>query len=114
MQKQFKLSLLLPVPHQNKRGPEVRVRGGLSSRPHLLYSFPQRDKTMQSTAMKLEQRVNALERQLRRMKSEWRAVRKASRRPWWEQLAGRFKNGSLFDEIIEAGNAYRRSLTPRA
>ena len=69
---------------------------------------------MQSTAMKLEQRVNALERQLRRMKSEWRAVRKASRRPWWEQLAGRFKNNPLFDEIIEAGNAYRRSLTPRA
>ena len=72
----FDLSLL-PLPHQNKRRPEVGVRGGnclpslkvyvtawpfvmpptprcdwLSSRSRLLYSLPQRDRTMPSTAPK--------------------------------------------------------------
>jgi len=68
---------------------------------------------MQSTATKLERRVNVLERELRKMRSELKAVRKVSQQPWWKRLAGRFKNDPLFDEIIEAGNVYRRSLTPR-
>ena len=65
---------------------------------------------MQSAAAKLEKRVNVLEQQLRQIKSELRTVRMASRRPWWQQLAGRFKNDPLFDEIIKAGKAYRRSF----
>ena len=69
---------------------------------------------MQSTAIKLEKRVTVLERQLRRVRSELKAVRKSSQRPWWERLSGRFKDDSLFDEIIKAGKAYRRSMTPRA
>jgi hypothetical protein len=69
---------------------------------------------MQSTVTKLEQRVTVLERELRKMRSEWNAFRKASQQPWWKRLAGRFKNDPLFDEIIAAGNAYRRSLTLRA
>ncbi len=69
---------------------------------------------MPSTATKLERRVTVLERELRKMRSELKTVRKVSRQPWWKRLAGRFKNDPLFDEIIEAGNAYRRSLTPRA
>lgn len=68
---------------------------------------------MQSTTTKLERRVNVLERELRKMRSELKAVRKVSQQPWWKRLAGRFKNDPLFDEIIEAGNVYRRSLTPR-
>jgi hypothetical protein len=57
---------------------------------------------MQSAAAKLEKRVNVLEQQLRQIKSElrtyvWRLG------PWWQQLAGRFKNDPLFDEIIKAG-----------
>jgi len=69
---------------------------------------------MQSTATKLEQRVTFLERELRKMRSELKAVRKAFQQPWWIRLAGRFKNDPVFDEIIEAGKAYRRSLPPRA
>ena len=69
---------------------------------------------MQSTATKLERRVTVLEQELRKMRSELKAVRKVSKQPWWTRLAGRFKNDALFDEIIEAGNAYRRSLPPRA
>ena len=68
---------------------------------------------MQSTATKLEQRVTNLERELRKMRSELKAVRKSSRQPWWKRLAGNFKNDPLFDEIVEAGKAYRRSLIPR-
>jgi hypothetical protein len=69
---------------------------------------------MQPTATKLEQRVTVLERELRKMRSELKAVRKASLQPWWKRLAGRFKNDPVFDEIIEAGKACRHSLTPRA
>jgi len=68
---------------------------------------------MPSAARKLEQRGTVLERELREMRSELKAVRKTSKQPWWTRLAGRFKNDALFDDIIEAGNAYRRSLTPR-
>jgi hypothetical protein len=69
---------------------------------------------MQPTATKLEQRVTVLERELQKIRSELKAIRKASQQPWWKRLAGRFNNDPLFDEIIEAGKAYRRSLTPRA
>ncbi len=65
---------------------------------------------MQSTARKLEQRVTVLEEELRKVRSELKAVRRASKQPWWTRVAGRFKNDALFDEIIKAGNAYRRSL----
>jgi len=69
---------------------------------------------MPSTATKLERRAPVLERELRKIRSELKAVRKASQEAWGKRLAGRFKNDSLFDEIVEAGNAYRRSLTSRA
>jgi hypothetical protein len=71
-------------------------------------------KMMQPVATKLEARVTILERQLQRMKSELKAVRKTSQRPWWERVSGRFKNDPLFDEIARAGKAYRRSLNTRS
>lgn len=69
---------------------------------------------MQPATTSLEERVTALERQLRKMRSELKAVRKVSKQPWWTRLAGRFKNDALFDEIMEAGKAYRCSVTPRS
>ena len=69
---------------------------------------------MPSTAMKLEQRVTVLERELRKVRSELKSVRTGSQQPWWKQLAGSFKNDPIFDEIIEAGHAHRRSLARRA
>lgn len=68
---------------------------------------------MRPVNRKLEERVTDLERQLRTMKSQLESVRKASRKPWWEELAGRFKNDPLFDEISEAGQTYRRALARR-
>lgn len=61
---------------------------------------------MPTTATTLERHVTVLERELRKMRSELKAARKVSQKPWWKRLAGRFKN----DEIIAAGNAYRGSL----
>lgn len=63
-------------------------------------------------AANLEKRVDALERELKSLKS---AVREnKSEGPWWERLAGAFKDDPLFDEIVEAGQKYRRSQTRRS
>ena len=69
---------------------------------------------MQSTTAKLEQRVTVLERELRKMRSELKAVRKTSQLPWWKRLTGGFKNDPLLHQIMDAGQAYRRSLALRA
>ena len=69
---------------------------------------------MRPEARKLEDRLTALERQVQTVKSQLKAVKKASKKPWWEDLAGRFKNDPLFDEIAEAGQAYRKALARRA
>ena len=68
---------------------------------------------MPSTATQLDRRVTLLERQLRKMRSELKVTRQASQEPWWQRLAGKFKNDPLFDETIKAGKAYRRSLVAR-
>lgn len=62
-------------------------------------------------AANLEKRVEALERELRSLKS---ALRKKSRQPWWDRLAGTFEGDPIFDEIVEAGRKYRKSLVRRA
>jgi hypothetical protein len=69
---------------------------------------------MQSTSTNLEKRVSALEKELRKVKSALKLVPKRPQQPWWERLAGQFEDEPLFDEIVEAGRAYRRSLAPHA
>ena len=69
---------------------------------------------MRTANAKLTERVAALERRLRKVQSQLKVVRQAPQQPWWERLASRFKDEPLFDEVVEAGQAYRRSLTPRA
>ena len=64
-------------------------------------------------AANLEKRVDALEREVRLLKSVIGKVEE-SQRPWWERLAGAFKDDPLFDEIVEAGQKYRRSLVSRS
>lgn len=63
-------------------------------------------------AANLEKRVDALERELRSLKS---AVRKNKNKgAWWEHLAGAFKDDPLFDEMVEAGRKYRQSSARRS
>lgn len=63
-------------------------------------------------AANLEERVDALEREVRILKS---AVKKRGKNqsPWWEKMAGMFKDDHLFDEIVASGKRYRRSLSSR-
>jgi len=67
---------------------------------------------MKTSETRLEDRVTALERELRKVKSELKATRQESQ-PWWERFAGMFKNDALFDKVVKVGRAYRRSLAPR-
>ena len=67
---------------------------------------------MKAANTKLEERVTALERELRKVKAELKATRQESQ-PWWERCAGTFKNDAFFDKVLKAGRAYRRSLAPR-
>jgi hypothetical protein len=64
------------------------------------------------TAATIEQRIEALEEEVRRLRA---AVKKGERdQPWWERVGGMFKDDPLFDEIVDAGKKYRRSLRPRS
>jgi len=58
-------------------------------------------------AANLEKRVDALERELRSLKSSVRKNRNKKR--WWVHLAGSFKDDPVFDEIVDAGLKYRKS-----
>jgi len=60
-----------------------------------------------------EERITALEREMREVKSVLKTV-SGTQQPWWERLAGTFKDDPLFDEIVEAGAEYRRSMASRA
>jgi hypothetical protein len=62
-------------------------------------------------AANLEKRIEALERELKLLKS---AIQKKSREPWWERLAGTFEDDPIFDEIVKAGSKYRQSLARRS
>jgi hypothetical protein len=54
-------------------------------------------------AANLEKRVEALERELRSLKSTVQKNKNKSKGPWWERLAGAFRDDPLFDEMVEAG-----------
>ena len=58
-------------------------------------------------AANLEKRVDALEREVKALKSAARNRKE----PWWIRLAGSFKDDPLFDEMTAAGKAYRKSTT---
>lgn len=61
------------------------------------------------TALTIEQRVEALGREVRLLRA---AVKKKGEKekPWWERFGGTFKDYPLFDEMVKAGQRYRRSL----
>ena len=68
---------------------------------------------MQAARVKLEKRVSVLERKLRKVQSELKRVHETLQQSWWERLAGTCTDDALFDEIMKAGQEYRRSLVPR-
>jgi hypothetical protein len=69
---------------------------------------------MQLEITDLAERVTALERELRKVKTTLKVATNATQKPWWEQRAGQFKNDPLFDQIVAAGQEYRRSKILRS
>jgi hypothetical protein len=65
---------------------------------------------MQTANAKLEERITALERRLRKVQAQLKEVHQAPQRPWWEQLAGRFKNDPLFDEVVKASRSQEMGI----
>lgn len=65
------------------------------------------------TALTIEQRVEALEREVRLLRAAVNGKGKKEK-PWWERSGGMFKDDPSFDEMIEAGQRYRKSLRPRS
>jgi hypothetical protein len=61
------------------------------------------------SAASLKERVDELEREVRQLKL---VVEKANgdQRPWWDRLAGAFKDDPAFEKIVRAGRKYRKSL----
>src|SRR5262245_36271410 len=55
-----------------------------------------------------------LERTLVRLIRSARSKTADQGRPWWESLAGKFKDDALFHEIVEAGRKYRKQTGRRA
>jgi len=62
----------------------------------------------------LEQRVAALERELQHVKAALAASQPPAALPWWERLTGSFATDPLFDEMVAAGQAYRRAQNARS
>jgi hypothetical protein len=52
----------------------------------------------------LEERVGALEKELKILKAQLSA---RPSRVWWQEIIGRFENDPVFDEIVALGQAIR-------
>ena len=66
-----------------------------------------------TTLAQLEERLEAVEDEIRQLKSLHETASESSSSPWWERLSGTFQDDPLFDKVLKAGQAYRRSLRPR-
>ncbi len=62
----------------------------------------------------LEERVAALERELQHVKAALATSQSPATLPWWERLTGSFATDPLFDEMVAAGQAYRRAQNARS
>jgi hypothetical protein len=64
------------------------------------------------TAVKLEERVAALEAEVSRLKAKIEGAEKPAE-PWWKQIRGRYANDPAFLEAMRLGREYRESLRPK-
>lgn len=63
------------------------------------------------TAPTIEQRLEALEREVRLLRAAVKGQGEKEK-PWWERFGGTFEADPLFDEMVEAGQRYREALRP--
>jgi hypothetical protein len=67
---------------------------------------------MKSTTAQLERRVAALEEEMARLKSQ--VGQTDASKPWWERIAGSFKDDPVYEKAMKLGRQYRRSQRPGA
>ena len=60
----------------------------------------------------LEERVAALEAEFALLKKE-RMNEAQSKKPWWEEIRGTFKDDPAYEEAMRLGREYRESLRPK-
>jgi hypothetical protein len=63
-------------------------------------------------AVKVEERLAALEAEVARLKAKVEAGEKPAE-PWWKQIRGSFANDPAFLEAMRLGREYRESLRPK-
>ncbi|MBM4256467.1 MAG: hypothetical protein FJ147_11310 [Deltaproteobacteria bacterium] len=69
---------------------------------------------MRTSQERLAPRVTALEQELQQLKASFTRPQPLVALPWWERLAGSFANDPLFEEMVAAGKAYRRTQNARS
>lgn len=57
---------------------------------------------------KLEERVAILEAEVALLKNKLESD--SSKTPWWEKINGTFANDPMYDEAMQLGREYRKSL----
>jgi hypothetical protein len=55
----------------------------------------------------IETRLASLESELNQLKADIRADVK---KPWWENIVGKFADAPIYDEAMQLGRDYRESL----
>ncbi len=56
----------------------------------------------------LEKRVTILENELTQIKSLLETSIKQNK-PWWKEISGTFSDSSIFDQVVELDQEYRKS-----
>lgn len=56
----------------------------------------------------LEQRVETLEKELASLKSKLETIDPG--KPWWERIAGTFRDDPIYKKAMKLGQQYRQSL----
>ncbi len=59
----------------------------------------------------IEKRVEALEKELARLKSKLEAT--TLLKPWWERIVGTFHDDPVYEKAMKLGRQYRRSFKDR-
>ena len=64
------------------------------------------------SAQTLEQRLVALEAEVAKIKATVE-TQQEPKKPWWEKIAGTFKDDPHYEEAMRLGRKYRESLRPK-
>jgi len=60
----------------------------------------------------VEERLLALETEVKRLKRQMQRVTAAADLPWWEQIVGTFADCPAFEEAVRLGEAWRNADRP--